>query len=386
MTPSLSRPTLVLLAAGLASGCDGATAPPVFQDGSLRAELVVSGLSSPVWLTAPQGDTRLFIVEKTGRVRIVRNGALVPTPFLDLSSEVSGGSEQGLLGLAFHPRYAVNGLFYASYTDRTGDSRLDEFRVGGDPAVADPSSRRPILGVDQPFGNHNGGQVSFGPDGMLYVALGDGGGAGDPRGNGQDILTFLGSILRIDVDGTTPGGPPYRIPDDNPFKGVAAARAEIWAYGLRNPWRFAFDPPTGHLWIGDVGQNRKEEIDAVQGLGRGVNFGWNVMEGRDCFAASACERDGLTEPVLDYGHDQGCSVTGGYVYRGPSAPSLVGRYVYGDFCGGWVRSFRLVDGVATDVTDLALGDLGSVASFGVDAAGDLYVVSLEGSIFRIVEG
>ena len=295
--------TLVLLLAA-AAACNGngnAIEPPDNggeppPDG-FGLQTVVEGLDFPVWLTSPPGDPRLFVVEKGGRVVIVENGAVLPTPFLDLRGQVSTGSEQGLLSLAFHPGYSSNGRFFVNFTDTAGDTRVVEYRVSpGDPGRADPGSARVVLAIEQPFANHNGGLVLFGPDGMLYVGMGDGGSGGDPQGNGQNLGALLGKMLRIDVDGAQP----YAVPDDNPFVDTAGARPEVWAYGLRNPWRFSFDRDTGDLYIADVGQNRVEEVNAVSGAGGGLNYGWNVMEGTRCFEpGEGCDQDGLTLPVTE---------------------------------------------------------------------------------------
>lgn len=373
------------LAFGLgASACseDGLVGPPA-REGA-RLQQVAAGLSSPLYLTAPAGDPRLFIVEKTGRIRIVKDGVLLEAPFLDLSAWVSAGSEQGLLGLAFDPEYATNGRFVIHYTDLPGNTVLSRFQVSTDPDVADPVSEQLILGVVQPFFNHNGGQVAFGPDGFLYLGLGDGGGGGDPLGNGQDLSDLLGSILRIDVR----AGDPYTVPADNPFVGSPVALPEIWSYGLRNPWRFSFDRANGDLYIGDVGEVQREEIDvstAADGAGRGVNYGWNVMEGFQCFQVSGCDRTGLTLPVLEYSHQEGCSITGGYVYRGSAIPDLQGHYFYADFCQGWVRSLRYAGGAVTDQASWpTLIPGGPILSFGEDSAGELYILQAGGGVFKIV--
>ena len=376
---------LSLIVAASASSCDSQfeNGTPPLPEGPepVVLQTVVTGLAFPLYLTAPAGDPRLFIVEKGGAIRIVQDGALLPAPFLDLTGQVSTGSEQGLLGLAFHPQYAINGRLVVHYTDLAGDTRVSEFRVSADPNVADPASERLILAADQPFPNHNGGQVLFGPDGHLYVMLGDGGSAGDPGGRGQSLEDLLGSILRI-----TPleeGG--YAVPADNPFVAITGPRPEIWSYGLRNPWRVDFDPATGDLYVADVGQGRWEEVSVAAAGGRGVNFGWNVMEGPDCFGADSCEQAGLELPVVWYGHGEGCSITGGFVYRGSAIPALQGHYFYSDFCGGWVRSFRMEDGAAVDEYEWpALAPGGGVPSFGRDAAGELYVLSSGGGVYRIV--
>jgi glucose/arabinose dehydrogenase len=347
---------------------------------------VASGLSVPLYLTAPAGDpTRLFIVEKGGAIRVVKDGALLPTPFLDLTGRVSTGGEQGLFGLAFDPAYADNGRFVVHYTDVGGNTVVSLLRVSADDADrADPASETIVLTAEQPFSNHNGGQILFGPDGMLYIGLGDGGSSGDPGGRGQALTDLLGSILRVDVR----TGTGYTIPPDNPFLGRADAKPEIWSFGLRNPWRFTFDPATGDLYIADVGQNAWEEVDVVPaaaGAGRGANFGWNVTEGRHCFAQANCDLTQFTLPVLEYGHGEGCSITGGYVYRGAAIPALQGHYFYADYCQGWVRSFRLQDGQAVEPQQWpTLAPGGAITSFGQDAAGELYVLSAEGRVSRIV--
>ncbi|MGH7558757.1 MAG: PQQ-dependent sugar dehydrogenase, partial [Gemmatimonadota bacterium] len=344
---------------------------------------IADGLDFPVHLVSPPGDERLFVVEKVGTIRVIREGQVLEAPFLDIRDLVSGGSEQGLLSVAFHPDYPTNGRFFVDYTNQDGDTRVVEYRVSADPDRADSAPVRTILSVDQPFANHNGGLLVFGPDGMLYVGLGDGGSAGDPQENGQDTGTLLGSLLRIDVD----GGTPYSIPSDNPFAGQAGSRGEIWAYGLRNPWRYSFDRGTGDLYIADVGQNDLEEVNAEPGDQGGINYGWNVMEGTECFQNDDCDMNGLTLPVLEYDHGDGCSVTGGFVYRGEALPELQGHYFYSDFCSGFVRSFRLAGGEAVEERrwpELEPG--GSVSSFGEDADGELYIMTREGSVFQIVAG
>jgi glucose/arabinose dehydrogenase len=380
--------SLVLFGAWSAWACsnpaDGTTPPE--DTANVGLVEVASGLSSPLYLTAPPGDAdRLFIVEKGGTIRIVKGGSLLPTAFLDIRALVSTGSEQGLLGLAFDPDYATNGRFAVHYTDLAGNTRVSTFvPSAGDPDRADPGSEQLVLTADQPFDNHNGGQLVFGPDGYLYLGLGDGGSGGDPQGRGQDLTDLLGSILRLDVRTATP----YAIPADNPFAGRTDARPEVWSYGLRNPWRFSFDRTTGDLYVGDVGQGAWEEVDvspAAEGAGKAVNFGWNTMEGRHCFGTNNCDQTGLALPVLEYDHDQGCSITGGYVYRGTAIPEVRGHYFYGDYCGGWVRSFRYQGGAAVDQAQWpSLAPGGSILSFGEDAAGELYVMSSDGRVFRIV--
>lgn len=378
------RPVLALLAAVLPACGDGPAGP---DQSGIALRMVATGLSFPVFLTEAPGDpSRLFVVEKGGLIRIIRNGAVEATPFIDLSDSVSTGSEQGLLGLAFHPGYAQNRVFVVNYTDLRGDTRIAAYRTTADPGVADPASEHVVLAVSQPFANHNGGMLAFGPDGHLYIGLGDGGSGGDPQGNAQNRGSLLGKILRLAIadDGTA------SVPADNPFVGQAGMRPEIWSYGLRNPWRFSFDRQTGDLYIGDVGQNGFEEIDAVTDVaqfGRGLNFGWNVMEGTACFEPPAgCNPAGLTPPVLEYPHTSGCSVTGGYVYRGTDVPSLIGHYFYADFCAGWVRSFRLAGPGITDQAEWpALRPGGTITSFGEDGRGELYILTSGGTIRQIVE-
>jgi len=382
------KTALSLFLAAAASGCGSQfeSETPDLPDGPVSVGLqeVVSGLVFPLYLTAPAGDPRLFIVEKGGTIRIVQNGALLPTPFLDFSAKVSAGGEQGLLGLAFGPQYASTGRFVVHYTDLAGDTRVSQLRVSPDPNVADPASELPILAVDQPFTNHNGGQVLFGPEGYLYVMLGDGGSAGDPDDHGQSLADLLGSILRIQpLEG---GG--YAVPPDNPFVGMPNVRPEIWSHGLRNPWRVDLDPATGDLYVADVGQGTWEEVSvstAAAGAGRGANFGWRIMEGPECFNPSPCDQGGLELPVVSYDHGQGCSITGGFVYRGSAIPELQGHYFYSDFCAGFIRSFRLQDGAAVDQfrwPTLAPGP--NIPGFGRDAAGELYILATNGVVYRMV--
>jgi glucose/arabinose dehydrogenase len=352
---------------------------------AIQLELVAGGLIDPVNVAnAGDGSNRLFVVERTGTIRVVQDGQVLPDPFLDISARMKiDFLEQGLLGLAFHPDYAANGRFFVDLTDRGGDTRVVEFRVSADPDRADPAPVRTVLTVAQPFSNHNGGLIAFGPDGMLYVGMGDGGSGGDPQGNAQDRGSLLGKLLRIDVDGAAP----YAVPGDNPFVGEAGARGEVWAYGLRNPWRFAFDRGTGDLYVADVGQNRLEEVNAVAGAGRGLDYGWDVMEGDECFEPpEGCQTAGRTLPVVVYDHGDGCSVTGGHVYRGSAIPDLRGTYFYSDFCSGFVRSFRFAAGAATDERswpELRPSE-GGVSSFGEDAAGEIYLTTSGGAVYRIV--
>ncbi len=355
--------------------------PPSDPPGELRLVLteVASGLSSPVHVAAPGGDDRIFVVEKTGTVRILRGGSIREAPFLDLSGQVAGGNEQGLLSIAFHPSFEQNGLVFVSYTDTGGDTRVVRYAVGSDPDAVDPGSARLVLQVAQPAGNHNGGHVLFGPDGKLYIALGDGGGAGDPFGTGQDRASLLGSILRVDVD----GGAPYAIPPDNPYAGSGTLRPEIWAWGLRNPWRLDIDPVESLLYVADVGQNRLEEIDVTPFEQGGLNYGWSVMEGSECFGAATCDTGGLVLPAVEYGHDPECSVTGGVVYRGLAISELSGHYLYSDYCAGWLRSFRWESGGAVDQTEWTVPSPGRVTSFGRDGSGEVYLTTSNGKVWKV---
>jgi glucose/arabinose dehydrogenase len=343
----------------------------------------VGTFQQPVYVTAPPGDRRrVMVVEKAGRIRVVRGGKKLATPFLDLSGEVSTGGEQGLFSMAFAPDYATSKRFYVDFTDRSGDTRIQEFTAAS-ADQADKGSRRELLKIDQPESNHNGGQLEFGPDGHLYIGMGDGGGAGDQhgsRGNGQSLGTLLGKILRISPRPS--GGQPYGIPSSNPFRSRAGARPEIYAYGLRNPWRFSFDRRTGDLAIADVGQNAVEEIDfARRGKARGRNFGWRVWEGSSRFAGGTAP--GAVFPVLTKTHDAGwCSITGGYVIRDPALPSLAGRYVYGDYCQGTLRVARLK--LPRAERDRSLGlHVSNLTSFGEDARGRVYVMSQGGGLWRL---
>jgi glucose/arabinose dehydrogenase len=329
-------------------------------------------------VAAPPGDARLFIVEKTGTVRILREAGLVGQPFLDISALVSGGNEQGLLSIAFHPDFEQTGRFFVYYTDASGDTRVVGYTTSGDPDRADPASARAILEVDQPRGNHNGGHILFGPDRLLYIGLGDGGGAGDPYDTGQDRSSLLGTILRVDVD----GGSPYSIPADNPYAGHATFRPEIWAWGLRNPWRLDIDATDGLLYVADVGQNRVEEVNVAPLSAGGLNYGWNIAEGSECFGAGSCDTTGLQPPAVEYRHDEGCSVTGGVVYRGDAIPGLRGHYLYSDYCSDWIRSFRWVSGSVSDATQWG-ATAARVTSYGRDGFGEVYLATDGGSVHRI---
>lgn len=377
-----------LMIAALIIGCGdstGSASQPVLggttTPGTFSLSDIASGLSNPVYLTAPAGDARLFVVEKAGRIRIIRNGSLLPTPFLDISSKVSTGTEQGLLSVAFHPSYSSNGFFYVNYTNTDGDTRIERYTVSSNADIANAASAKTILAIDQPFSNHNGGLNLFGPDGMLYVGMGDGGGGGDPNGNAQNKNVLLGKLLRIDVD----HGDPYSIPAGNPFAG-GGGRAEIWAYGLRNPWRFTFDKTASMLYIADVGQNAFEEINVVAGNRAGLNYGWNIMEGASCYNASSCNQTGLQQPVVTYNRDGGaCTVIGGMVYRGSAVPQLVGHYLYADYCAGWIKSFTWTNNAIANGTQWQTPTHGTILSFGEDASGEMYILSANGHVYKIVK-
>jgi glucose/arabinose dehydrogenase len=361
----------------------GGEAPPPTAEPlvGLDAETVVRTLENPVFVTALPGDGRLFVLEKEGEIRIVRNGELEDDPFLDLEAFVdASGLEQGLLGMAFHPRFPEDDRFFVSYTDVAGVSVIAEFRMSGDPDRADPDSLRILLSQSQPETNHNGGMVAFGPDGYLWVGFGDGGGAGDPGRNGQNANTLLGTILRLDVD----GGDPYAVPPDNPFV-AGGGDPRVWAYGLRNPWRFSVDTVDGYLYIADVGQDGWEEIDVVPWDAPGLNFGWSRFEGDECLR-EPCDFDETVRPVLSYDHAEGCSVIGGLVYRGSAIPELWGHYLYGDWCGRWVRSFRFDGGEAVDLSDWTaqLGQIGQIQSFGQGGDGEVYFVTADGFLLQVV--
>jgi glucose/arabinose dehydrogenase len=347
----------------------------------------VGEFSEPVYITQPPGEERdLFVVERGGMIRVSRGGKVLPAPFLDLSSQVATDfNEQGLLSMAFAPDYARSGRFYVYYTDSDGDIKVVEYRRSSDdPPVADPDSARLVLGVEHSANdNHNGGLVLFGPDRTLYIGIGDGGGAGDPERNAQDLSTLLGKILRIDP--LRQDGKPYGIPGNNPFVARAGARPEIFDYGLRNPWRFSFDPSNGALVIGDVGQDEFEEVDYLpRGRAAGANLGWSAFEGYARFNDDQ-KAPGAVRPILTYGRDRGCSITGGYVVHDPALRSLYGRYIYGDFCIGELRS--LIPSIPRAKDDRALGlDLPALSSFGEDSAGHVYATSLEGPVYRIDPG
>jgi glucose/arabinose dehydrogenase len=372
-----------LILGACTSSTDSTEPTPLPVEFALRLQEIASGLDNPVYVTSPPGDPRLFIVEQPGRVRIVSNGQVITTPFLDISSRVASGGERGLLSVAFHPQYGTNGFFYVYFTGLSGELRIERFTVSSNANVADAASSKLILAVPHPRANHNGGLAMFGPDGMLYLGLGDGGGGGDPDLNGQNPNTLLGALLRIDVS----NGDPYSIPAGNPYAGRTDARPEIWAIGLRNPWRFSFDHADGNLYVADVGQDQVEEVNVVPEGRAGVNYGWNVLEGSTCYNSATCSKQGFELPVLEYGHDQGqCSITGGFVYRGNALPEIAGRYFYADYCAGWIRSFRYAGGAVSEQRTWDVGPAGFITSFGEDASREIYVTSANGRVYRLTRG
>lgn len=384
-------------------GCDAACAiesgsalcagVPTVAGTAIKLERVAQGLDRPVHLTAPPLDvTRLFVVEQAGRIRLIKDGVLLDRPFLDITSLVGSGGERGLLSLAFHPRYAENGRFFVNYTDRDTRTTIARFtRASDDPDLADGTSRVTLLTIDQPYANHNGGQLAFAPDGKLYCGMGDGGDRNDPGEVAQDPAQLLGKLLRLDVDVDAP--PYYRVPADNPNPGAGTRLGLIWSKGWRNPWRFSFDRANGDLYAADVGQETYEELDWRPGSSRGgENFGWDIFEGNACFEPQPLfpdcpPRAGYAMPVHVYDHGGGaCSITGGHVYRGCRMPALRGRYFFADYCAPWLKSLKIQNGQAVDVQDHSASAPGltRVASFGEDARGEIYIVLLGGQIYRIV--
>jgi len=380
---------LIFILAIAAAGCDlvnvgynqGACGSASSTTPTIQLQLLIpSGLAQPVYVThAGDGSGRLFIVEQAGVIRIFKNGSLLATPFLDIRSRVLSGGEQGLLSVAFHPQYTSNGRFFVNYT-ATGvgvpyKSVIAEYNVSTTNRDVADLTERVLLEIPDRYSNHNGGLNLFGPDGYLYIGLGDEGGAGDPQNNGQNLGTLFGKVLRIDVNGALP----YAIPSDNPFLGTAGARREIWAYGLRNPWRFSFDRCDGRLFLADVGQATWEEVDIIQ---KGGNYGWNIMEGPACYL-SACTPTGLP-PIAYYDHALGdCSITGGYVYRGTASPALTGWYLFADFCTGRLWSLRETSPNNWTMTQAAQTGLG-ISSFGEDQNGEVYIVDYNGgALYRV---
>ncbi|MBI4197827.1 MAG: PQQ-dependent sugar dehydrogenase [Chloroflexi bacterium] len=387
-----ATPAAIPTAAHTVAPPDIATLTPTPAPGplpSVRLERALQGLSFQRLTNLVQpsdGSGLFFTTEQPGRVWVIPGGlgATQASLFLDITDRVSDiHNEEGLLGLAFDPAYAQNGHLYLYYSAAAPRRNvLARFtRSQADGLQGDPGSELKLLEIPKSFGNHNGGQLAFGPDGYLYVGVGDGGGSGDPFRNGQNLGSLLGKVLRIDVrDAARPAGRDYRIPPDNPFVGLQGAKGEVWAYGLRNPWRFAFDPETGLLWAGDVGQNAWEEVDILM---RGGNYGWNVMEGGHCFSPGrGCSTQGLEPPVAEYSHAQGCSVTGGYVYRGKGIPALVGAYVYADYCSGTLWGLRYENGRVVEHAVLAETGL-EIASFAQDAEGELYALTQDAGVYRL---
>jgi glucose/arabinose dehydrogenase len=395
--------TAALLAGVLPGAAAAAMAPVPLTDGGVTAAAPGAGtirlqkvvdLPSPVLaIGAGDGSGRLFVVLKGGRIRIVKNGTLLATPFLDLSGSVSKGGEQGLLGLAFHPDFKTNRKLYVNFTNRSGDTVIREYKASAsNPNVVATGTARTILKIGQPYANHNGGMIAFGPGGYLFIGMGDGGDGGDPGNRAQRIDTLLGKMLRINVNGST-STRNYLVPRSNPYVG-RTGRDEIWQRGLRNPWRWSFDRANGNLWIGDVGQMKYEEVDrAVKtstGPGRGKNWGWRVLEGRHCYRpATDCNRTGKTPPLVEYSHASNgrCAISGGYVYRGSAIPALRGWYVYGDYCSGEV--WAVGSGASSPATPVRLLGAGSgrmISGFGQDNGGELYLCDLNGTVYKIVAG
>lgn len=347
----------------------------------------LASVPGAVFAAAPEGDARLFIVQRAGRIRILQGGALLATPFLDLSTRVSTRGEGGLLSLAFHPQYASNGILFVYYTDINNDIVVERHRSSSHANLAEPGPGLEIIRIAHPtYINHFGGTVAFGPDGMLYLGTGDGGGAGDPNRNAQNRASLLGKMLRLDVSASTLVQP-YAIPPTNPwFNDAGAGRPEVWALGLRNPWRYTFD--SGNLYIADVGQDRREEVNIAAAGQGGLNYGWHIMEGTQCYGGSACSQAGLTLPAFEYDHGSndvnGCSIVGGYVYRGSALAELAGRYFYSDYCKGFLKSFLYAGGAVGGQADWPLPDVGNIVSFGREGNGELLLVGADGRVHRIV--
>jgi glucose/arabinose dehydrogenase len=365
------------------NGVPSADPPPPAV--SIGLTQIASGLNQPMFLGAPDGDPRLFLALRAGRIVVLQNGNVLPQPFLDIGASVSTNGEGGLLSLAFDPQYASSGYFYVYYTDLAQNIVVERFRAEASTNHADPASGLVILRIPHPGAtNHYGGMLAFGPDGYLYLAPGDGGGEGDPANNGRNLATLLGKMLRIDVSHASAGAP-YAIPRSNPYAGQPRIRPEIWASGLRNPWRFTFDGP--QIYIADVGQDQREEVDIADAAKGGLDYGWSTMEGTRCVQHD-CDRTGLTLPVFEYGHaslpgDGTCAIIGGYVYRGMALPELAGRYFYSDLCAGFLKSFYFTGGVVAEQFQWAVQPVGQVVSFGRDGQGELYLVAASGTIYKI---
>jgi len=354
------------------------------SDKGIALAVVASQLDAPVDIATTRDPGRIYVAEQDGAIRTISNGRLDVTPFLDIADRVSSGGERGLLGLALHPAFPTDPRLFVDYTNTAGDTVIASFRVDAStPDVADPASERVLMTIGQPYANHNGGALAFGRDGMLYIGMGDGGSGGDPQGNGQRLDTLLGKILRIDV-GLPGAAAPYAVPPDNPYATATNARPEIWLSGLRNPWRIRFDAPTGDLWIGDVGQDRWEEIDVIRSGTGGQDLGWNIMEGTHCFGADTCDRTGLTLPVAEYGHDAGCAVIGGVVARGSAVPAIRDRYVFADDCSGNIWTLDpSVD--ALQAPSLLLGTGRTISAIALGPGGDVLLTDVGGrQLLRIV--
>jgi glucose/arabinose dehydrogenase len=393
--PETSTPQPAVPTAAPASAAEPTTAqpteppataePPAQPVTAIQLAFVAGGFTRPTFLTHAF-DGRLFVSEQSGQVHIIENGQLLPTPFLNIEDRVGSTElEQGLLSLVFHPDYQQNGRFYANYTNKNGNTIIARYQVMPDnPELGDPASEQILMTINQPFGNHNGGQLHFGPDGYLYIGMGDGGSGGDPINHGQNPGTLLGTLLRIDVD----RGETYTIPATNPFANNDGRAAEVWAYGLRNPWRFSFDRLTGDLYLADVGQREWEEVNFQPAVSAGgQNYGWNILEGTRCYDAESCDTAGLVLPVAEYSHEAGgCSITGGYVYRGSQYTALTGNYFFADYCSGIVWSlFRQVDGIWVQTLVLRSGR--TLSSFGEDVNGELYLLDHnQGEVLQIQPG
>jgi glucose/arabinose dehydrogenase len=376
-----SRFTIGVLAVAFGAACGSEPGGPgPIPD--IALDTVLTGLDHPLYVLTPPGDhNRLFIVERPGTIRVIKNGVLEATPFLDITAKVSTNAEQGILGMAFPPDYATSKYFVVYYVNPSVQTVLSRFHVASATSDTALTGEDTLLTIQQPGGDHNGGMLAY-RDGYLYLSVGDGGCCGDPNGHGQDRTELLGSILRLTVGPTGP----YQIPPTNPWAGLSAYRNELWNYGLRNPFRFSFDGQTGDMYIGDVGDNTREEIDVVPASSAGgENLGWRIMEGKECFGGgTACDMSGLTLPVWDYPHSDGCSVIGGFVYRGAAIPALRGTYFYLDFCAAWVESFRL-PGILSSMRRYTWLDSNEFPnSFGEDADGELYITSESGNLFKIV--
>ena len=383
------RPAPTTQEIGVSAGSTGAAVVTYAVATFTLALREVANVPGAMFVATPEGDDRLFIVERAGRIRILQAGALLTAPFLDISSRVSTQGEGGLLSIAFDPNYARTGALFLYYTDLGNNIVIERHRASSDPNRAEPGPGLSIIRIAHPiYTNHFGGTVAFGPDSMLYVGTGDGGGAGDPSRNAQNPASLLGKILRLDVSAST-STQPYTVPPTNPwFNDLSGRRSEIWALGLRNPWRYTFD--SGNLYIADVGQDRREEVNIVAASQAGRNFGWNTMEGTLCYNATACMKEGITLPAFEYDHGandaNGCSITGGYVYRGKAIAELNGQYLYTDYCKGFLKSFEYAGNAVSRQADWAIPNIGNILSFGRDGDGELLLIAANGRLHRVVRG